>query len=375
MSHKDFHGKPFDESTIAKLEIFEDYAQEWIPTFVMRGSPTICIFDFFAGVGYDKNGVPGSPIRILEKIKEQIDNIHQNNVKIRLYLNEFQPKIKKQKKFELLIKSCSEYLEKNQDLKSSIEVIYNNESFEELFPKLISVIRQYPALVYLDQSGIKFLSNTYLLELEKAPQTDFLFFVSTSYIWRFGNSPEFQEHLAIDIDAAKKNPYKLVHRSIIEQLRKNLPDNTKLKLYPFSLKKGTNIFGIIFGAKHPLAVDKFLNIAWKKSSMNGAANFDINDDVAKLQYEMFGQSKKTKFEEFQENVRIKVLANEIRNNFEALQFVHEEGHIGRHAADCLKEMKIRGEITFDGNSPRVTYDNVYKDKKMLEYIILKNETK
>ena len=71
MPYKDLHDKAFDEATIAKLEIFEDYAQAWIPTFVMQSIPTICIFDFFAGTGYDKNGVAGSPIRILEKIKNK----------------------------------------------------------------------------------------------------------------------------------------------------------------------------------------------------------------------------------------------------------------------------------------------------------------
>jgi hypothetical protein len=57
MGYKDLHEEPFDESTIAKLEIFEDYAQAWIPTFVMQGIPTINIFDFFAGTGYDKSGL------------------------------------------------------------------------------------------------------------------------------------------------------------------------------------------------------------------------------------------------------------------------------------------------------------------------------
>lgn len=52
---KDLHEKPFDDATIAKLEIFEDYAQAWLPTPVLSGKPVICIFDFFAGTGYDKN--------------------------------------------------------------------------------------------------------------------------------------------------------------------------------------------------------------------------------------------------------------------------------------------------------------------------------
>lgn len=87
MAYKDLHEEPFEESTIAKLEIFEDYAQAWIPTFVMQGLPTICIFDFFSGTGYDKKGVAGSPIRILEKIKEQVGHIFQKKVKLKLYLN------------------------------------------------------------------------------------------------------------------------------------------------------------------------------------------------------------------------------------------------------------------------------------------------
>ena len=77
MAGKDLHEKPFDETTIAKLQIFEDYAQAWIPTFVMSGTNAICIFDFFAGTGYDKNAIEGSPIRILNKIKQQIKNISQ----------------------------------------------------------------------------------------------------------------------------------------------------------------------------------------------------------------------------------------------------------------------------------------------------------
>ena len=34
MGNKDFHDKPFDAGTLAKLRIFELYAQEWIPVFV-----------------------------------------------------------------------------------------------------------------------------------------------------------------------------------------------------------------------------------------------------------------------------------------------------------------------------------------------------
>lgn len=367
MAYKDLHEKPFDESTIAKLEIFEDYAQAWIPTFVMTGAETICIFDFFSGTGYDKNGIEGSPIRILKKVKEQIGNIFQKKVKIKIYLNEWEPNKKTQNKYDLLVKACNEFLNNNADVKRAIELNLYNENFEELFPKLLPLIKLFPSLVYLDQNGIKFLSEKYFLELEKTRQTDFLYFVSASYFWRFGNSEEFKVHLDIDMSIAKKEPYKFINRSIIEQLRKKLPASTHLRLYPFSLKKGANIHGIIFGASHPRAVDKFLSIAWKRNEINGEANFDIDSDMSKAQMSMFDGKRLTKIEEFKRDVKRKVSNGEIKNNFELLHFTYEEGHIGSHAADCLREMKRNGEIDYEGKFPLVTYDNVYKAKKLLDY--------
>lgn len=367
MARIDLHEKPFNETTIAKLEIFEDYAQAWIPTFVMSGSNTICIFDFFAGTGYDKNAIEGSPIRILNKIKEQIGNIFQKKVKVKVYLNEWEPNKKEQPKFELLKNACNDYLEKHNDVKRAIELNLYNEDFEVVFPKLLSAIKQFPSLVYLDQNGIKFLSEKYFLELERTIQTDFLYFVSASYFWRFGESKEFKVHLDIDMVAAKQDPYKFIHRNIIEQLRKKLPSNSKLKLYPFSLRNGANIHGIIFGASHPRAVDKFLSITWKRNETNGQANFDIDDDRKKAQLSFFAEKKLTKIEEFQQNLRDKILKKEIKNNFELLDFVYNEGHICSHAADCLKAMKREKLVDYEGVSPLVTYDNVYKIKKKLDY--------
>lgn len=373
MGYVDLHEKPFDESTVAKLEIFEDYAKAWIPTFVMQGdrNPVICIFDFFAGTGYDKNGVAGSAIRVLEKIKEQIGNIFRNKVKIIVYLNEFEPNKREQNKFELLQKSCLDFLEINKDVKRAIEIKFYNEDFEVLFVKLIDIIKQFPSLVYLDQNGIKFLSEKYFLELEKTKQTDFLYFVSASYFWRFGDSKEFKMHLDIDMAEAKKDPYKFIHRNVIEGLKKKLPLNSNLKLYPFSLKKGANIHGIIFGASHPRAVDKFLSIAWKRNETNGEANFDIDDDAKKSQLDFFDAPKLKKIDEFKKNVQLKILSMHIKTNYELLNYVYDEGHIGKHAADTLKQMKTRGEIFFEGISPLVTYENVYKNKKRMDYIVLR----
>ena len=370
MAHKDLHDSPFDESTIAKLEIFQDYTQAWIPTFVMQGQVSeIHIFDFFAGTGYDKNGIPGSSIRILTKVQEQKGYLFQKQVNIVIHLNEFEPNKKKQQKFDQLQASCVEFMEKDSSLSNRITINYYNEDFETLFPKLLPHIEKYPSLVFLDQNGIKFLSEKYFLELEKTTQTDFLYFVSSSFFWRFGESNEFKIHLDIDMDLAKRQGYKQIHRTITDQLRKKLPANTKLRLYPFSLRRGANIHGIIFGASHPRAVDKCLDIGWKRNGENGDANFDIDDEAGKVQLDIFEGQKLTKLQSFKKEVETKLLNKEISTNAELLAFTYGSGHTPKHAADCIKELKKAGKLNYEGKSPLVNYVNVHKNKKLVRYTI------
>ena len=371
MGCKNLHDEPFDQSTICKLEIFEDYAKAWIPTFVMQAHISeIHIFDFFAGTGYDKNEIQGSPIRILEMLKKQQGNLFQQKVNVVVHFNEFEPTKRKQRKFDKLKIACSNFLDKNKNLENRIAIKYYNEDFEKLFPKVFPLINKNPSLVYLDQNGIKFLSEKYFLELEKTKQTDFLYFVSSSYFWRFGEKKEFKIHIDIDMKEAKKQGYKLIHRNITEQLRKKLPSNTKLKLYPFSIKKGANIHGIIFGASHPRAVDKFLSIGWKRNDINGDANFDIDEDNKKCQLSLFEDEQLTKVESFQEKVSQLILQAKIRNNFQLLDYVYNQGHIPKHATECLKKLKKEGKVTYEGRSPLITYDNVYKKKKRMDYKVV-----
>jgi three-Cys-motif partner protein len=363
----DHHSKPFDEGTLAKLEIFEDYAQAWIPTFVMQGYEEIYIFDFFAGPGRDINGVDGSPIRILKRVREQINYIFQKNVKLTLFLNEFD-----KQKFKALQSSCSGYLEQYEEVDRAISIKYFNRDFCELFDELLPFIEAYPSLVYLDQNGIKY-TEKYIAKLERTSRTDFLCFVSSSSVWRFGSQSEFKSHLSLDMNEVKSQPYKFIHRSLISYLKVNLPLDTDLKLYPFTIKKGCNIYGIIFGASHLRAVDKFLSIVWKRNETNGEANFDIDDDDKKGQLSIFDhQATFTKIEAFQRLVRENILNGRIANNLEMFAFVMEEGHIGKHAAECIKKMKEDREISYDARTPLLTYEN-YKQEKKLDYRVIKNE--
>ncbi|QCR23773.1 three-Cys-motif partner protein TcmP [Pontibacter sp. SGAir0037] len=358
MGGRNLHEKAFDEATLAKLEIFENYTKSWLPTFVMQSSPVICIFDLFAGTGYDINGVPGSPIRILQVIKQFIGEIFRKNVKsIRLYLNEYE-----EEKYVLLKAAIEKFLAENKDVGRIVTYQIDQKDFNVIYPELLPIISQFPSLVFLDQNGVKFTNIENLLKLEKTSQTDFLFFISSSYFKRFGETKEFSNYLKIDAAVLKSNPYKFIHEVVVKAIAQQLPTNTKLRLYPFSIKKQTNIYGLVFGAKHPRAVEKFLNVVWEKNPINGIANFDINEDIAKsgLQFNLFAEPKRTKIEKFNELLESTLQEHKCVTNKFMYLFTLEQGHPLKHANAHLKYLKKVGKIYYDTRTPKLGYKEAYK---------------
>jgi len=329
----------------------------------------IHIFDFFSGPGYDSLKIPGSPIRILQKINEHLGNILIKKTKVILHLNEYEPNKKKQEKFELLKENCQEFVDVHQKFKYFLTINYYNEDAEELFFKLLPIIEKYPSLVYLDQNGVKFISKEYINKLEKLKTTDFLYFVSSSFFKRYGKTDEFKKVLNIDESELEKEEYRNMHRLVINKIKSRLEEGTELKLFPFSIRKNSNIYGIVFGAKHYAAVDKFLDISWKRNKINGEADFDIDEDASKNQTQLFGNNKMTKIEKFQDDLEKQLIAAKKASNKVVLLYTYENGHIPQHAAEVLKKMKKQGILDYDSKSPYLTYENVFRKRNIIDYQI------
>jgi three-Cys-motif partner protein len=364
MSQKNiFFSSGFDDSTMTKLFIFEKYVENWLPVFLKQQKDYIYIFDFFAGAGYDSKNNPGSPIRILKQIVNYHSNI-SDNTKINLFFNE-----RDKKYFKNLQSNCDDYIKRYPFIDNIVNIKYYNEDFKNIFNSLKNTIGKYPSLVFMDQFGVKY--SNYISEFEKFDTTDFLFFISSSYLKRFAETTEFKNTLELteeDIEKFKNSPYKLIHEATIQFLKGKLLPNSSLKLYSFSLKKGSNIYGLIFGAKHPLAVDKFLHIVWKINTTNGSANYDIYDDEEKKQPNLFPELVgKTTIQLFQEEFKEKVLEVErIQTNKDAYYYTIEKGNIPKHATEVLRSLKKEGIINYTG-SPLVNYENVVKNRRIIKY--------
>lgn len=366
MAHIDHHIKPYDEGTINKLEIFESYVQTWLPTFIMQKHITeINIVDFFSGFGYDIEGTKGSPIRILDKINSFFEILQQHNTTINLYLNEYRAN-----QFEALKKNCEKYLENNHRLKKYVRIYFSNKDFNEIYIELIVKTKNCPNLYIIDQSGIKFTNQENFNTLLRLKQTDFLFYISSSFFNRFNKEEEFAKHLDIEEKDLKENPYNFIHRIVLEKYRSLIPSSSQLKIFPFSIKKGANIYGIIFGSEHILGVEKFLQIAWKKNSINGEADYDIDKDNVKnqlvLNFENPNNSKKlTKIEAFEENLEKFIKSRGTVTNIQLYYFTYENGHISEHTKKVLRNLKELKKISYSGHT-NISWESV-KNNKIVEF--------
>ena len=166
----------------------------------------------------------------------------------------------------------------------------------------------------------------------------------------------------------KDQPYNCVHKSILEQIKEKLPQGSDLKLYPFTIKKPSGVYGIIFGTKHVRGADKFLKAAWKRNSINGEANFDIDDDEGKNQLDMFQGKRLTKREYFAKNLKDKILDGSILTNKEAFHYSIEQGHITKHAHDVVLEMKKSRLINFTEKSPLINYEQIYQNNRFVTFV-------
>lgn len=367
---KDINKKPYDEATLTKLEIFEQYLLAWLPVFIhtpYTGRVKIC--DFCAGSGHDADGVPGSPFRILKTIDKYRDSILHKDIAIDVILNEV--KLGKAGELQIGVDSCFDPATWN----SKVTVSCHIEEFQNLFREQYEELKQQPNLLFIDQSGIKEVTGEIFQMLINLQKTDFLFFISSSAIKRFAGNPEFKGHLPdFDPNNMDSTKWSNCHRIILEYYREQIPQGNTTKLYPFSLKKeeNGNIYGLIFGSKNLLGIEKFLDVAWKKNSINGEANFDIDDDIKKQQRFLFPEMKQpTKREVFESHLEDFIANRGEVTNRDVYEFTLNHGHPKSHAKNCVMRLKKEGKVECSGRIG-FSYSSCVGTRKEVKTIKAKN---
>lgn len=342
MPTKSIFSEPFDDGTLFKLKIFNDYFKEWLPVFVSPQKPRytkIQIFDLFAGMGKDENNTSGSPLLILNELNKWKTLIQEHKLDVTVVLNEYE------KKYFLPLK------ENVKDIYD--EKVYKfrciNDDFKIVFDEYYPSMQESVNFLFLDQNGIKQITESIFKSIIQLKQTDFLFFISSSFIKRFAEVENFQKYLKITKQDLDSKSYYHIHRIILEYYRSLIPADVRYYLAPFSIKKPAGIYGLIFGSNHIYGLEKFLRVCWKHDKLTGEANFDIDNEKIDLQkptlFVEFNVPKKIQL--FEKELGNKILSGELATDLMVYTFTLEQGFLPRHANEILSRLLGTKKIEFN----------------------------
>lgn len=332
---KDFFIRPFTEDTNVKLELYREYLKKWFPVFLAAHNPfvqKVNLFDLFCGAGRDSQGTAGSPIIALEVLKDYKSLVKTTKVQINLFFNDINTKF-----LEQLNANINE-LEYDKD---NINIHFINKDFADLFPALLPKTNNAANLMFLDQFGIKYINKERFKTLIKLPVTDFMFFISSSTFKRFPDDPNVIDIIGMNSEQIKDAPFYDIHRLVHQKYSDLIPENHSYGLAPFSIRKGTNIYGLIFGSSHLLGLEKFLEICWNLDGITGEANFDIQGDRSiKIQPSLFEEdNKQNKLSKFKDRLKSKILDGTLSSDFEIFFYALNNGFIAKHVIPLIKKMK------------------------------------
>lgn len=180
MSAEDFHKKAFDEGTLTKLEIFRLYAREWLPVFLSREQDwlhEVHLFDFFAGPGTDSLGVAGSPLLILEVLREYAERGLAAWGKVGVTAHFFD---ESKGKIETLKKTLAEPKWQVRGVSAYAE----QADFATAFAKSEAILGRHDAakLLIIDQFGVLHVTPEVFQKLITFPCSDFLFFILLEHV-------------------------------------------------------------------------------------------------------------------------------------------------------------------------------------------------
>lgn len=357
-----FHDKTFDDGTLAKLAVFRGYIRAWIP--VAMGDEhvkRVRIFDFFAGPGSDANGQPGSPLIIVEEVRKFCEKHGppRDGTRVSLYFNDKNPGNIATLEQKVSHATCGEACCDPPRFR----VRPFAQAFEEELP---SLGRQGEAnLVVMDQFGFKEVTPDVVRKLADCNFTDFLFFLSSSTLRRFAESPEVQRYIPLDSTEIRNVPYEETHRFMCKYMRSQVSREDYF-MAPFSISKGANIYGLVFGSRHLYALEKFLDVCWKEDPITGERSQPFGDGQGGNQLMLGHEFAITTKERVFEAALGEYLQSRSPDNHELNHFCLEEGFCPAKAREVLKRLQAQRLLE------TVSLTGVEKPKKGAFYLGWRN---
>lgn len=300
----------------------------------------IHIFDLFCGEGIYQNDGKGSPIVILETIK----NIHFakfrkqfNNGKFNCYFNDINP---------LRIEKLKKIIENKKLHYPEIGSInFTALDYRTILPELtqkLQTLKNEKAFIFIDPYGYKDLRLNDIKVLLDSGKSEVLLFLPTQFMFRFetkGTPISLIEFIS-ELMPIEEWPTSETGIDYIEKLTNSFRNNLKEKTFvdSFIISKDINQFYcLFFFTNHIYGFDRMLEAKWKIDEEEGRGwHFKQDSDL-------FSFAEK-RANTFRYETKLREFLQYTRTNGDVYRFQLVNGHRSTHTNDILRKLQDEGKL-------------------------------
>jgi len=347
MPPKDFHQK-FDKSTQTKLHIFNEYFKESFPVFLYTPYwEEILIFDFFAGKGYDETGEKSTSLNILEQVKPYCNDLISKNKKLHIFLNDKDCKAELEQNVMEYLVNCKKDCKNECVIERGLHITAND--FATYFDEIYEKLKRKPKaakLIFLDPFNF-ILDQVKFAKLISLKATDFICFLPSSYLYRFREYKGFNAFINTKELPFDNTPAAHSHRVIADYFASLIPESKEYYIGCFSIKKGSNYYGLIFGSNHTLGAEKFQRVCWDLDNLTGEADYDIDREISynKTTGFLFEELKiSKKVQDFKHVLVEKIYCQDVETDIDAYKFALRNRCLVKHASEVLRDLSETKKI-------------------------------
>ena len=332
-------------------------------------------FDLCAGEGVYADGGKGSPIKIMQAIKDNYFSNGQKCTDMTVLFNDpgisaVEPGVKKIVRVRTAVEKL--YIPNN------VKVSFSDKDYRVVLQDALAVVNAMRsnerAVIFIDPHGYKDIKPNDLVELMKNGRTEVILFLPTSFMYRFAQKALSEEEFPGGVhlreflsDLFGGDPPDYSHAlafidSLLEQFRRSLGINY-VDRFTIERENG-NYFCLYFFTNHVLGLKKMVEAKWDMDTEAGRG-FTLPDP----QVDMFSGYEHSNYPDTLEKV---LKARGSMTNEEVELFGLERGHLPTHSTQVFKKWKADGRIevvALDGGPDRSFYIG---DNKRKVSIKLKN---
>lgn len=332
----------------AKVELLGKYLSVYLR--IMQRAEFIKqlhFFDLCAGEGEYADGGKGSPVKIMQAIKESYYSDGQKCPDMTVLFND--PGLSEVEPGQLKIDRVRFALEKIFK-PANVQLNYANKSYREVLKDVLSVVSHMRsherAVVFIDPHGCKEIRPLDLVDLMKNGRTEVILFLPTSFMYRFAKKALSEDefpgcaHLReLLLDLYSGHLPDCSHAlafidSLLERFRA-MPSIKYVDRFTIERENG-NYFCLYFFTSHLLGMKKMVETKWDMDTEAGRGF-----KLANSQVDMFAGYEHSPYPDLLDK---ELKSRKHMTNEEIEVFGLELGYLPKHSTLVLKQWKAEGRI-------------------------------